>query len=100
MFQPGKDKMAFIIGSVNYCYDVMSFKLKNVGVIYQRLMDKIFCEQIGKNMEVYANDMVSKFNSMMVHVQDLQEIFYQIKRYHMHLNLRFSCYSTGELKLI
>nr|KAJ0202993.1 hypothetical protein LSAT_V11C500271210 [Lactuca sativa] len=38
----------------------MSFGLKNVGATFQRLMDKIFANQIGRNIEVYVDDMIVK----------------------------------------
>jgi hypothetical protein len=50
---PEEDKPAFIADTTNYCYQVMSFGLKNAGVTYQRLMDKVFSEQIGKIIKVY-----------------------------------------------
>ena len=34
--------------------------LKNVEATYQRLVNKIFKEQIGKTMEVYVHDMLAK----------------------------------------
>ena len=39
---------------------VMSFGLKNSGAIYQRAMNLIFHDLIGKNMEVYIDDIVVK----------------------------------------
>ena len=39
---------------------VMPFRLKNVGATYQRAMNLIFHDLIGKNMEVYTNDFVVK----------------------------------------
>ncbi|MCI93869.1 gag-pol polyprotein, partial [Trifolium medium] len=44
----------------NYFYKVMPFGLKNAGATYQRLMDMVFSEHIGKNLEVYIDDMVVK----------------------------------------
>lgn len=38
----------------------MVFGLKNVGATYQRAMDKIFHDMIGKFMEVYIDDVVVK----------------------------------------
>ena len=40
MFRFDKEKMAFSTLHRLYCYNVMSFRLKNVGVTYQRLMKK------------------------------------------------------------
>jgi len=79
MFHLDKDKTAFITESANYCYEAMSLDLKNVGATYQRLIDKIFKEQIDRNMEIYVSDMVVKYNSMKNHVQDLEEMFQQIR---------------------
>lgn len=43
-----------------YCYRVMLFGLKNAGATYQRLVKKMFTEQIGRSMEVYVDDMIVK----------------------------------------
>ncbi|XP_015945770.1 uncharacterized protein LOC107470831 [Arachis duranensis] len=56
------------------------------GATYQRLMNKIFQQQIGRNIEVYVDDMVAKTKLGDSHIQDLAEIFGQIRRYNMRLN--------------
>ncbi|XP_015961083.1 uncharacterized protein LOC107485065 [Arachis duranensis] len=56
------------------------------GATYQRLMDKVFANQISRNMEVYVNDMVAKTKSGNNHIDDLTEIFGQIRSYNMCLN--------------
>lgn len=38
----------------------MPFGLKNKRATYKRLVNKAFTKQIGKNMEVYIDDMVTK----------------------------------------
>ena len=38
----------------------MPFRLKNVGATYQRLMNKMFAYQIGRNIQVYVDDMLVK----------------------------------------
>ena len=43
-----------------YCYKVMSFGLKNIGVTYQRAMQKIFDYMIHKNIECYVDDLIVK----------------------------------------
>nr|GEZ89412.1 reverse transcriptase domain-containing protein [Tanacetum cinerariifolium] len=46
-----KEKTAFHTGQGVYCYTKMPFGLKNAGATYQRLMDKTFEGQIGRNIE-------------------------------------------------
>nr|XP_025676136.1 uncharacterized protein LOC112776263 [Arachis hypogaea] len=86
MHKMDQEKTAFITENGNYCYNVMPFGLKNAGATYQRLMNKIFQQQIGRNIEVYVDDMVAKTKLGDSHIQDLAEIFGQIRRYNMRLN--------------
>ncbi|GJZ15159.1 hypothetical protein Tco_0550836 [Tanacetum coccineum] len=37
-----------------------ALRAKNVGATYQRLVDKVFESQIGRNLEAYIDDMVIK----------------------------------------
>ena len=79
-------KMAFIIDSELYYYRVMSFGLKNVGATYQRLMNKIFKDQIDRNMEVYIDDMLVKSHTTPDYITDLQETFNTLCRFQKQLN--------------
>ena len=81
-----EEKIAFITNRGLYCYRVMPFGLKNAGAIYQQLVNKIFKEQIGRNMEVYMDDMLVKSKSSMNHVVDLEETFGTLRKYKMKLN--------------
>nr|GEZ75173.1 reverse transcriptase domain-containing protein [Tanacetum cinerariifolium] len=45
------EKTAFHTGHGVYCYTKMPFGLKNAGATYQRLMDKAFESQMGRNIE-------------------------------------------------
>ena len=86
MHEPDISKIASTTDTTNYCYKVMPFGLKNVGATYQRLMDKVFREKIGKNMEVYVDDMIVNSCEVQRHVKDLEEIFAQIRKYNLRLN--------------
>lgn len=83
MYSKGKERMDFITESVDYCYQVMPFGLKNVGATYQHLMDKTFEDQIGRNMEVYVDEMMVKFNEAESYARDLEEVFAQIQKHNM-----------------
>ena len=67
-------------------YKVMPFGLKNVGAMYQRLMNKMFAQQIGRNVEVYVDDMLVKSLWEDEHLSDLQETFDTLRVYNMKLN--------------
>src|SRR5256886_3018603 len=60
MAEEDREKTAFITDSGTYCYKVMPFGLKNAGATYQRLVNKLLKEQIGKNIEVCVDDMLVK----------------------------------------
>ena len=55
-----QEKTVFVTPTGNYHYKVMSFGLKNAGSTYQRMMTRMFESQLGKNIEVYLDDMVVK----------------------------------------
>nr|KYP53947.1 Retrovirus-related Pol polyprotein from transposon 17.6 [Cajanus cajan] len=86
MYPPDEVHTSFITDHANYCNRVMPFGLKNAGATYQRLMDKVFHQQIGRNMEVYVDDMVVKTTSATNHAADLAKVFVQIRRHNIRLN--------------
>ena len=60
MYPPDAEKTTFIPPHRLFCYNVMSFGLKNVGATYQRLVTKMFKSLLGKTMEIYIDDMLVK----------------------------------------
>ena len=62
------------------------FGLKNAGATYQRLMNKIFVHQIGRNVQVYVDDILVKSLHENDHLNDLQETFDTLRSYNMKLN--------------
>ena len=64
----------------------MPFGLKNAGATYQRLVNKMFNKQMGRNMEVYVDDMLVKSKEELTHLDDLTEMFATLKQYQMKLN--------------
>ena len=64
----------------------MPFRLKNAGATYQRLVNKVFNKQIGRNMEAYVDDMLVKSKEELAHLDDLRETFTMLKQYQMKLN--------------
>ena len=46
----------------------------------------MFSKQIGRNMEVYVDDMLIKSKEELAHLDDLKETFTTLKQYQMKLN--------------
>ena len=86
MVEEDQEKTTFITSQGLYCYKVMPYGLKNAGATYQRLVNKMFSKQIGRNMEVYLDDMLVKSKEESTHLDDLQETFTTLRQYQMKLN--------------
>ncbi|KAL5541984.1 hypothetical protein UlMin_009694 [Ulmus minor] len=86
MHEEDQEHTAFLTNQGLYCYKVMPFGLKNAGATYQRLVNKMFKDQIGKTMEVYVDDMLVKSLKTEEHIQNLKETFEILRRYKMKLN--------------
>ncbi|KAL0412165.1 UNVERIFIED_CONTAM: hypothetical protein Slati_3806200 [Sesamum latifolium] len=81
-----RKKVSFITSEGTFCYVTIPFGLKNAGATYQRLVDKIFHPQIGRNVEVYVDDMLVKSKKAADHVKDLEETFSVLRKYKLKLN--------------
>ena len=64
----------------------MPFGLKNAWFIYQRMMTRMFEPQLGKNIEVYNDDMVVKSKVVAEHVGDLRSVFKVLRKHKLRLN--------------
>ena len=64
----------------------MLFDLKNANATYQRLMNKMFAQQIERNVQVYVDDMLVKSQREEDHLDDLRETFDTLHSYNMKLN--------------
>jgi hypothetical protein len=69
-------------------YVVMTFGLKNAGAMYQRVMNYIYHDLIGKLVEIYIGDVVVKSTSTGGHLEDLLQVLEQTKRFRLKMNLK------------
>ena len=86
IYLPNAEKTTFITPHGLFCYNIMSFGLKNAGATYQRLVTKMFRPLLGKTMEVYIDDMLVKSKERPDHTTHLKEAFDLLKAYDMKLN--------------
>ena len=75
-----EEKTAFHTSQGIFCYRKMPFGLKNAGATYQRLVDTAFQKQIGRNMEVYVDDLVIKSHSEAEVLRDVEETFATLRK--------------------
>ena len=95
-----QEKTAFVTPIGNYHYKVMPFGLKNVGFTYQRMMTKMFKPQLGRNIEVYIDDMVVKSKVVSEYVQDLTSIFGILREHRLRLNASKCSFGVGSRKFL
>ncbi|GKB71373.1 reverse transcriptase domain-containing protein [Tanacetum coccineum] len=86
MADSDKEKTAFHTSQGVYCYTKMPFGVKNAGAMYQRLVDKAFYSQVGRNIEVYVDDLVIKSHTGSEMLRDIDETFRTLRKINMKLN--------------
>jgi len=65
---------------------VMTFGLKNAGATYQRAMNFIFHEFIGKLVEIYIDDVVVKSGDFTKHLADLRKVLECTRKHGLKMN--------------
>jgi hypothetical protein len=66
---------SFITPFGMYCYTTMPFGLRNAGATYQRCMNHVFGEHIGRTVEAYVDDIVVKTRKASNLLSDLEVTF-------------------------
>nr|GEU91477.1 putative reverse transcriptase domain, ribonuclease H-like domain protein [Tanacetum cinerariifolium] len=81
-----KEKATFFTREGVFCYKRLPLGLKNARDTYQRLIDKVFGHQMGRNMEVNADDMVimSDFEDEMM--ANINETLERLRAINLKLN--------------
>ena len=64
----------------------MPFGLKNTRATYQRLVNMMFANQIGKTIEIYIDDILVKSKQSQDHISHLSMTFHILEKYHLKLN--------------
>ncbi|KAL6202878.1 hypothetical protein ACLB2K_026582 [Fragaria x ananassa] len=67
-------------------YVVMPFGLKNARATYQRAMNLIFHDILGKLIEVYIDDVVVKTKTWATHIEELRQVFMWMQKHNLRMN--------------
>ena len=95
-----QEKTVFVTPIGNYHYKVMPFGLKNAGSTYQRMMTRMFKPQLGKNIEIYIDDMLVKSKVVSEHLEDLGGTFNVLRRHKLRLNASKCSFGVGSGKFL
>ncbi|GKE12766.1 reverse transcriptase domain-containing protein, partial [Tanacetum coccineum] len=96
MAKEDEEKTTFITRQGIFCYTKMPFGLRNVRATYQRLVDKAFHKQIGRNLKVYVDDLVIKSRMEDEIVRDIEETFKTLREINMKLNPKKCTFGVEE----
>ena len=81
------EKTAFSINNGKYEYIRMPFGLKSASSIFQRPMDNILREYVGKFCHIYIDDIIVFSKTLAEHSQQLEIITDTLKRANMKISL-------------
>jgi hypothetical protein len=79
---------------------MMPFGLKNAGATYQQTMQAAFLDQIGRNIEIYIDDLVVKSKEKEDFIPDLEQTFDNLRRYWIMLNPTKCIFGVEEAKIL
>nr|GEY10417.1 reverse transcriptase domain-containing protein [Tanacetum cinerariifolium] len=96
MAKEDEEKTTFITRQGIFCYANMPFGLRNTRATYQRLVDKAFHKQIGRNLEVYVDDLVIKNRTKDEIVRAIEEMFKTLRKINMKLNPKKCTFEVEE----
>ena len=100
MEEVDQEKTTFITLKGTYCYKMMPFGFKNAGATYQRLVMKIFQDEIGKTVETYNDDMVVKSKAKAMHEEDSRSVFDTLWRNKLKLNTSKCSFAVSSGKFL
>ncbi|GJX82701.1 reverse transcriptase domain-containing protein [Tanacetum coccineum] len=96
MAKKDEEKTAFITSQGIFCYTHIPCGLRNAGATYQRLVDKAFHKQIGRNLEEYVDEIVIKGCTEYEIVRDIEETFKILREINMKLNPKKCTFAVDE----
>lgn len=81
------EKTAFSVNSGKYEFTRMPFGLKNAPATFQRVMDCVLRDYLGKFCLVYMDDIIVFSPSLQEHTIHLRKVFNQLKEAHLKIQL-------------
>ncbi|GJR00075.1 hypothetical protein Tco_0523059 [Tanacetum coccineum] len=95
-----KEKNGFHIEEGVYCFTRMPKELKNSAATLQRIMEKVFADQRGRNVEIHLEDIVIKSKSEQNLMQDVKETLRKLIRVNIKIDPTMSSLRVMEGKFL
>ena len=95
-----KQKSTFSTSRGHYHYNRMPFGLCNAPATFQRVMNEIFHDLIGKTMHVYIDNVTIYTKTFKEHMDTLQEVMRRIMKHGMFLKPKKCTIATHELHML
>src|SRR4051812_7208325 len=100
MKEEDEEHTSFITPYGVFCYKTMPFGLKNAGATYQQMMQACLKEKIGRNVQVYVDDIVIKTYNTTTLLDNLRETFTALNKYRIKLNPKKCAFGVPAGKLL
>ena len=100
MYELDKEHTSFITDHKLYYYKAISFGRKNASTTYQRLVNMMFKNLIGKTMEVCMDDTLVKSKVAIDHMEHLGQMFAVLRKYQTKLNQLKCEFGEGSQKFL
>lgn len=90
-------KTAFTVEGGHYEYIRMPFGLKNAPSTFQRVMDNVLTDLVGKICLVYLDDIIIFSTSLQEHIENLQLVFEKLQKSNFKIQLNKSEFLKNEI---
>ncbi|XP_026442042.1 uncharacterized protein LOC113341348 [Papaver somniferum] len=96
-----KEEEEKLINMLRECKDVFAWSMDEMpGATYQRMVEKVFAKWVHTTLEVYVDDMLVKRKKAVDHVDNLREIFEQMRHLKMKINPTKSIFGAASGKFL
>jgi len=93
-------KTAFWMRYKHYEYTVMSFKLKNVSAIFQRLINNILREYLNDFVIIYLNDILIYSDNLKTHHKHVYKILAKLNEWAMYMKKLKSRFKIKKIQFL
>src|SRR6266498_3149815 len=95
-----RPKTAFLTRNRQYQFKVMPFRLNNALATFQRLMNKVLRQYIGKFVQVYLDDVIIYSNNLTEHKKHIKAVLEKIREANLKLKPSKCQWFQTELKFV